>query len=454
MPTIIAIESKTVTELGVRTPYEHLYLVKRVTDDVGNVIDERVIRGGFSGNDDDLVTQSNVRLAASADARGDDTLADRNHRVLDLGGRDPDAVWALMVQHARNINVADLKYSIDIADAFPGSDLNSNTVAASVLHTVGINARTNLPIGVLPRDVPLYDHVGDMKVNDGLVGGDQPDRIYGGAGNDRIDGGNGNDRLYGEVGNDTLIGGSGDDRLSGGLGADRLRGGLGDDTYYVGIGDSLLENVTTSAGGTDRVFSGISLDLTKADLAGVENATLQGTANLSVVGNSLANVIVGNSHDNRLFGGSGDDRLSGSSGDDYLNGGNGADILSGGSGDDVLYGRSGRDLLTGGNGADTFDFHATSNSAADPLLCDVITDFSRRDVIDLHLIDANLTRGANQAFTFIGTADFSGAGQLRYELDHAGNTVVQADVNGDLAADFQVILQGYTAAMVRSDFIL
>jgi hypothetical protein len=43
---------------------------------------------------------------------------------------------------------------------------------------------------------------------------------------------------------------------------------------------------------------------------------------------------------------------------------------------------------------------------------------------------------------------------LRYEVDQSGNTIVQADVNGDLAADFQVILQGYTAAMVRSDFIL
>ncbi len=75
-------------------------------------------------------------------------------------------------------------------------------------------------------------------------------------------------------------------------------------------------------------------------------------------------------------------------------------------------------------------------------------------VIDLHVIDANANRGVNQSFSFIGTAAFSGAGQLRCELDQSGNTIVQADVNGDLAADFQLILQGYTRAMVRGDFIL
>ncbi len=99
MPTIIAIESKTVTESVFALRYEHLYLVKSTTDDLGNVIDERVIRGGFNDGGD-LVAQANVRLASSDDARGSDSLAERHHRVLDLAGRDPDAVWNLMVQHA------------------------------------------------------------------------------------------------------------------------------------------------------------------------------------------------------------------------------------------------------------------------------------------------------------------------------------------------------------------
>src|SRR6476660_7553621 len=120
MPTVIAIESKTVEEFGVRSPYEHLYLVKRITDSAGNVIDERVIRGGFSDNGDDLVTRSNIPLALSEDARGAETLVDRHHRVLDLGVRDPEAVWSLMVQHAQNINTADLSYSIDITNSVSG----------------------------------------------------------------------------------------------------------------------------------------------------------------------------------------------------------------------------------------------------------------------------------------------------------------------------------------------
>lgn len=451
MPTIIAIESKTVTEAGVRSPYEHLYLVKRTTDDLGNVIDERVIRGGFN-NGGDLLAQANVSLASSNDARGSDSLAERHHRVLNLAGRDPDAVWNLMVQHAANINKADLQYSVDIFDALPGADLNSNTVVASAMHTVGINVATNLPRGVSVRDVPLYDQIGDMRVNDVLIGGDQPDRIYGGVGNDRIDGGDGNDRIYGEAGSDSLVGRGGNDVLNGGAGTDRMNGGLGSDTYYVNSGDKVIDTAVDD--GLDHIVSTTNVYLSRTGYSGVENLTLRGSGDLNGSGNALANVITGNSFDNRLSGGGGDDRLVGNRGNDDLIGGSGNDWLSGGRGKDELYGGSGRDVLSGGTGSDTFDFRSTSHSVADTALSDVIVDFSRLDVIDLHVIDANANRGLNQSFSFIGKAAFSGAGQLRYDLDQSGNTIVQADVNGDLAADFQLILQGYTQAMVRGDFIL
>ncbi len=46
------------------------------------------------------------------------------------------------------------------------------------------------------------------------------------------------------------------------------------------------------------------------------------------------------------------------------------------------------------------------------------------------------------------------AGQLRYEIDGFGNTIVQADVNGDLTTDFQVILQGYARPLSESVFVL
>ena len=188
MPTVIAIESKTVEEFGVRSPYEHLYLVKRITDSAGNVIDERVIRGGFSDNGDDLVTRSNIPLALSEDARGAETLVDRHHRVLDLGGRDPEAVWSLMVQHAQNINTADLSYSIDITNSVSGPDLNSNTVVASVLHTAGLRRRDQ------PSDRDHASRRASLRPGFGHARGRRPkgsaeaDLIYGGVGNDRIDG--------------------------------------------------------------------------------------------------------------------------------------------------------------------------------------------------------------------------------------------------------------------------
>ena len=85
---------------------------------------------------------------------------------------------------------------------------------------------------------------------------------------------------------------------------------------------------------------------------------------------------------------------------------------------------------------------------------DVILDFTSRDVIDLHLIDANSAQANDQAFSFIGSSAFTAAGQLRYTLDGIGNTLLQADINGDHVADFQMTLQGYTQALVRGDFVL
>jgi Ca2+-binding RTX toxin-like protein len=455
MPTTIAIESTTASAFGVQTPFQHLYLVKRVTDGAGNVLEEKVIRGG-PGRSDSLVTQANIDLAASADARGKDTLAQRHHTPLDLNGRDPDAVWNLMVQHASNINRADLEYSVDLFNALEGDDLNSNTVVASALHTVGISLAGHLPRGVSSREVPLYNRVGDMRVDDALVGGSQPDSVYGGVGNDRINGGDNNDRLFGEPGVDVLIGGKGNDILNGGVGADRMNGGLGDDVYHVDdAGDRVIETNASVAGGTDRVWSTISVNLLgRSDLAGLEQVAFQGSSDLSAKGNVLANFLIGNSGANILSGGAGDDILSGGIGDDKLLGGLGNDSLRAGAGNDLLTGGVGLDVLSGGAGADTFVFKSVYESRPDPTAGDVIVDFSASDFVDVRGIDADTTTSGNQAFSFIGSAAFSDAGQLRFERDAAGNAIVQVDVNGDLAADFQVTLRSYAQTLSASDFML
>ncbi len=55
--------------------------------------------------------------------------------------------------------------------------------------------------------------------------------------------------------------------------------------------------------------------------------------------------------------------------------------------------------------------------------------------------DGDITNG-NQAFTFLGTGAFTGAGgEVRYISGNA-SAVVSADLDGDKAADFQVVLRG------------
>ncbi|GEO12726.1 calcium-binding protein [Microvirga aerophila] len=454
MPTTIAIESKTVSFRGVATPYQHLYLVKTITDASGNVLDERVIRGDVGG-DLTLVTQANIPLSESADARGSATPEQRRHTPLDLNGRDPEQVWALMVQHVVNIDKAGLQYGVDSFEVDNGGDANSNTTVASALYTVGISLARNLPRGVEPNEVPLYNRLDAMLVNDRLVAGAENDIIRGGVGRDGIRGNDGNDRLYGGADGDNLNGGSGNDLMDGGIGNDRMTGSGGNDTYRVDSAlDRVIESDASAAGGIDRVESTISFSLSRAERAGVEQLVLRGGNDLSGTGNRLDNSISGTSGDNKLVGGSGNDSLAGGSGEDRLHGQSGNDSLRGGKGDDDLIGGSGSDILRGDAGRDAFVFGSVSQSVAGATTRDVILDFTSADVIDMQGIDAKALATGNQTFGFIGSAAFTGAGQLRFEADGAGNTLVQADVNGDLAADFEVLLQGYVGPLGRGDFLL
>jgi len=251
MPTRIAIESKDVKYGSFNTEFQHLYLVKTVTDSQGRVLSEKVIRGSRL-SDESLGTLANVDLASSPDRRGGDTPVERHRTFLDLDGRNADDVWKVMVEHARNIDRANLDYSFDIYQRNPGYDLNSNSVVASVLHSVGLEQR--LPTGISRSDAPLFGQLQYMNVKDSLSGTVNADRMYGGIGNDRLYGVNGNDRLYGEIGSDRLSGGSGNDYLHGGGGDDRLFGGSAADSLYGDAGqDAFVFN--TKANGTTNVDS-------------------------------------------------------------------------------------------------------------------------------------------------------------------------------------------------------
>ena len=241
--------------------------------------------------------------------------------------------------------------------------------------------------------------------------------------------------LYGNRYDNVLRGAEGDDDIDGSLGNDDMYGGRGDDTFHVDqAGDRVFEY---SYEGNDEVIATIDYTLP----ANVERLTLLDSGGaISGTGNGWANVISGNASINVLSGGGDWDRL-------YGYGGN--DTLFGGADNDSLYGGAGADSLYGGSGSDWFYFQSTADTT-DGVRHDRIFDFSSAegDSIMLGSIDANTYVAGDQAFTYIGSAAFTGvAGQLNYI-----GGFVQGDTNGDRVADFMI--QVNAASLSASDFSL
>ncbi|HEX8512659.1 MAG TPA: calcium-binding protein, partial [Allosphingosinicella sp.] len=246
---------------------------------------------------------------------------------------------------------------------------------------------------------------------------------------------NGNNALSGMGGNDYLVGLDGADQLDGGTGIDVAVGGAGNDIFRVdNMGDVVRED---EGEGLDEVYASASYTLPAgAHIELLGTADYLSTAAIDLGGNELRNRIAGNNGANVLRGFDGEDDLNGLEGDDVLDGG------------------AGRDGLMGGEGADIFRFGSVSDSVAGHE-ADSIYDFvSGEDRIDLLGIDANALTGGDDAFTFIGGDAFSGkAGELRWGFeDHQMS--LYGDVNGDGAADFQVVIVGSSWSFVPGDFML
>lgn len=238
------------------------------------------------------------------------------------------------------------------------------------------------------------------------------ERAVAGDGDDFVGGNSADNRLYGRDGNDRMFGFAGDDLMRGGTSGDRVSGGDGNDTGY---GD----------GGNDRVYGGEGRD-----------------------------TLYGGSGDDKISGSLDADRLYGDDDDDRVNGGGSNDWLYGGQGDDRLTGVNGQDYMRGGGGNDVFDFNKTTESKAGADDRDVIFDFTRgRDTIDLRTIDADTTRGGNQAFDMIGGAQFSDAGQVR-SVQRGDNRIVQVNTDNNLnTVEMEIELRD-SGAVFGSDFIL
>ena len=216
------------------------------------------------------------------------------------------------------------------------------------------------------------------------------------------------------------------------------------DTFIIGTGTA------TSTIVNDDVFNVIN--------GNNNNNTLNGTANADQInGNGGNDTLNGNAGDDALNGGLGNDILNGGDGNDTLDGGTGTDVLNGGNGNDFMIGSAGRDTFNGGAGVDTFKFNAAISeigtlTAGASVTNDVIQAFvsGSGDVIDLSLIDANTVLANDQAFTFIGNANFTGAGQLRY-----ANGQLQGNVDANNTADFTITFtNGVPGTLQAADFIL
>jgi len=241
-----------------------------------------------------------------------------------------------------------------------------------------------------------------MRGNDALLGENGNDSLFGGEGDDSLYGGDGKDQLFGELGNDKLFAGDGKDSLDGGGGKDQLRGEGGNDTYHFSSGATVRES---AGAGYDRVLSADSVKLSN----NVEKLVLQGSADVSGIGNSSDNDIQGNAGANTMKGGEGSDRLFGGGGDDWMTGGGGNDTLKGGHGSDVL---------TGGGGADVFEFTVAPTAGHVDLIGDFAVGSDRIDLDSAVFAGLNAGKLPVSAFSAnaAGTAG-DASDRIIYETD-------------------------------------
>ena len=306
------------------------------------------------------------------------------------------------------------------------------------------------------------DYLDGEDGNDTMVGGGRDDTLYGGTGNDRLWGDDSGAALLGEYnGIDYLDGGEGDDQLVGGGNADALYGGDGADRLF---GDDSQDKVAGAFHGNDYLDGGAGND-----------------------------VLVGGGRHDTLFGGDGADTLVGDTtstselaaefhGNDYLDGGNGDDALAGGGEDDTLIGGQGNDYLDGGSGADYLeggagddiyivddagDIVAEAAGEGDDGIISSISIFLPDNIERLTLTGTEATgatgndgdntlcssdganrligMGGNDTLIGGGGADtlVGGTGDDYYEVDNAGDTIVELAGQGD---DLVRTMVSYTLA--------
>jgi Ca2+-binding RTX toxin-like protein len=440
-----------------------------------------------------------VRIENLTGSQFGDTLEGNSGNNLLLGGNGSDTVSYAHATSGVSVTLA--------------STAAQNTVGAGI---DTLSAFENL-MGSQHEDMLTGNNSANLLMglggNDVLVGGSGADTMVGGDGNDSytvdnsgdfIDetGGSGIDivntsmtfsladavHVKGDVENPTLMGTSGingtgnalDNAITGNGGAnilarlggaDILDGGAGVDTVtYAASSAGVNVSLMTSAGSGGDVEGDTLINIEKLTGSAFDD-TLEGDGAANVLNggtgidtvsyeHAVAGVTVNLATTGAQAGGAGSDTLSGfenltgSQFDDILSGTSGANTIVGGAGNDKITGGGGSDILVGGAGTDTFIFKAAADSA--PSLSDLIGDFlAGTDKIDLSVIDSNTAVSGNQAFLYGGENQNVVANSVTWFTDQAsGNTIIQADLNGNSVADMQIVLTGINPNLHAADFVL
>jgi serralysin len=183
------------------------------------------------------------------------------------------------------------------------------------------------------------------------------------------------ENVRGTIGRDTITGNEAANTLDGRDGADTMTGRGGDDTYLVdNAGDTIVEN---GGQGIDTVRTGVNYTLTAgADVELLTTTSDNGTAALTLFGNSAGNVVRGNNGNNLIGGGGGDDELIGLGGQDRflfntaLDAATNVDVLSdfNAADDTIVLSSDIFGALGSGVAADEFVVGATAQDANDFLI--------------------------------------------------------------------------------------
>ncbi|QXH45707.1 hypothetical protein KSS93_22960 [Pseudomonas xanthosomatis] len=416
----------------------------------------------ITGNAGDNVLTGNASRNVISAGNGNDTLDGKGGGDRLIGGAGNDTYYVYS-DSDEVVEAAD--EGIDTVHVM-GAGKNGYTLAANVENAI-IGAKTAI-------------NLTGNELDNQLTGNDAANILDGGAGADTLIGGKGNDTYIvdniGDVvielanegtdtvkasidytlgdnlenlvlldgalkgtGNElknTITGNSADNVLDGGKGVDTLIGGEGNDTYIV---DLLVKGTGTKATvaledtivekanqGTDTLELRMDADAISSFTgsasitlgANLENLDARQLGNLSIN-------LTGNAADNEIWGSTGNNLLSGGAGNDILHAGDG--------GENVLIGGLGADTMYAGSGQDTFKFNALNEMGLGDKQ-DVIIGFGDGDKLDF---------SALKGYSFVEDGEFTGAKQLRFEVDADGITVY-GNSNADTAPDFSIKLVGVT----------